>query len=121
MAKLIVVYAPNEYIGLVPDGLMENYVMEFVKSANESKADFVGLLTSQELVVNWVRVNILRGLISHENVEFRFEDNIMFPDKFGYLDWWPTGFCDYNDKILTELLEKTFLKHNEEEKNDTKI
>lgn len=109
MKRLTVRYFPNDdLLEKKADGVAEKYVMDIVK---ELDPDIPCILcTSQEMIVNWVRVAILRGLISPEDVEFTFENNIMFPDKYGRLDWWPKGFCDYNDNIVTELLQQTFFK-----------
>lgn len=104
MAKLKVVYMPHNNVKLISDGDAEKYVMDYVKDTVDNYT-VNALLTSQEMIVNWVRIAILRGLISYKDVEFLFEDKIMYPDKYGHIDWWPKGFCDYNDNILSELLQ----------------
>jgi len=107
MKLLTVRYEPdNNLLEKVCDGKAEKYVRDIVKSA--SGGMYTVLYTSQEVVINYVRLCILEGLISHEDVEFSFGDKIVFPDKYGHLDWWPTGFCDYNDRLLERLLNGMF-------------
>lgn len=107
MLTLTVRYLPDDNeLQLVADGKAE----EYVKNIIESSDGWVVLLTSQELVVNYVRLFVTRGLIAPSQVTFLFKDYEMFVDKFGHLDWWPAGFCDYNDKILEGLLSNSFLK-----------
>lgn len=100
--KLTVVYEPdNNDLEKISDGGAERYVNRIIDQTCDG---YVILLTSQEMVVNCVRLAIHNKLISHADVCFKFGDHIVYPDKFGYLDWWPTGFCDYTDKILSKLL-----------------
>ena len=113
MKKLTVEYIPD-------DNLLEKYsdasawekVSTYVKDISESQTGvFHVFLTSQELIVNYFRLAILKGLIHHTDVEFLYKDFVMFPDKYGHLDWWPDGFCDYTDKLLTEMLQDMFDVH----------
>ena len=109
MNILVTVYydPDNEKFKMVPDGDAEEYVKGFIKDAIGA-GDTCQLDTCQESVVDWVRVWITRKLINHKQVEFIFKDNIMFSDKYGKLDWWPKGFCDYRDKQLEYLLKGFF-------------
>jgi hypothetical protein len=109
MIKLKVIYMPHNNVKLISDGDSEKYVMNYIKDTVDNYKENA-LLTSQEMIVNWVRIAILRKLISYKDVEFLFEDKIIFPDKYGYLDWCPDGFCDYTDKFLTEMLSDMFLE-----------
>jgi hypothetical protein len=104
MIKLKVIYMPHNNVKLISDGDSEKYVMDYIKDTVDNYKENA-LLTSQEMIVSWVRIAILRKLISYQDVEFLFEDKVIFPDKYGHLDNWPKGFCDYNDNILTELLQ----------------
>lgn len=116
MKLLSVSYEPevSDY-EMKSDADAENYVREIVKEA--TSGNYTVLLTNQELIVNYVRLCILEELIPHNQVEFRYKDNIIFPDKYGHLDWWPPGFCDYNDKLLERLLEGMFTVRKEEVAN----
>lgn len=105
MKKLVIYYEPTTYgLNLFSDGDMESYVNSLI----ERMKGITVLLTSQEMMINYVRLAICTGKISCDNVEFRFKGNIIFADRYGHLDWWPDGFCDYNDKILEKLLGTTF-------------
>ena len=107
MAKLTVEYLPEDNdTALYSDGDMEDFIRQVVTNAAKENATL--LRTSQESAIGYVRLCILEGLISHEDVEFIFGDKMMFADKYGHLDWWPTGFCDYNDNLLNRLLQGMF-------------
>jgi hypothetical protein len=107
IVKLTVEYLPEEKnLKLVSDGDAELYVLNIVKSAKNSAP--IVLLTSQELIIDYVRLFIVLEEISHRDVEFRFKDNVMYPDKYGHLDCWPTGFCDYRDNLTNRLLQGMF-------------
>jgi hypothetical protein len=109
MRLLSVSYEPE-----VPDYTMksdadaEKYVTDIVEEA--AKGNYTVLLTNQEIMIDCVRLCILEGKIPHKEVEFRFGDKIIFPDKYGHLDWWPVGFCDYRDNITNRLLNGMFDK-----------
>ena len=103
MKHLTVRYIPNDnLLKKVSDGEAEKYVRDIVKSA--AWGMYTVLPTSQELVVDYVRLCIMEKIISHKDVEFSFEDKIIIPDKNGMLDWWPDGFCDYRDKLLNKII-----------------
>lgn len=102
--KVIVEYNPGFLEGgALPDGAVETYVTSTIRKINETSGTYTWEVC-QELVINTIRVAIARELLDHSIVEFHYNGNVMFSDKFGYLDWWCTGFCDYTDKLLEELL-----------------
>jgi hypothetical protein len=102
--KFIVKYEPkNKNAANIADGLAEEFALSKVKAWNRETMQYT-LTVSQELLVNCFRVLVARGLLPYSQVEFHFEDKVIFPDKRGYLDYWPRGFCDYTDRQLAELL-----------------
>ena len=103
MELLTIQYEP-ETSGLktVGDGEAQQYVEKIVLSA--ANGLHIILLTSQQIVVDYVRLCIYKNLIPHKEVVFKFKDFDIISDKFGRLDYWPRGFCDYQDNILNELL-----------------
>jgi hypothetical protein len=114
MKKLVVRYLANADTEMVPDGKAQEYAEKIVRDANSATYNTV-LLTCQELVVDYIRLAILKKLIPHTDVEFLFESNVIFSDKYGHLDWWPDGFCDYRDKLLSEMLQDMFYVHQKGE------
>ncbi len=66
------------------------------------------------MVIDYVRLAILRGLINYKDVEFLYKNFVIFPDKYGHLDNWPDGFCDYKDKLLEEFLKDMFTIYKED-------
>jgi hypothetical protein len=126
LEKLIICYEPDTPgLELVSDGDMEKYVEAFCKKANdechsgdEDRMDLTIMhITSQELMVGYVRLMIRRGIIPHDQVVFWYKDYRLHPDKNARIREWPKGFCDHNDNILMELLDYM----ETEEQNVSKI
>lgn len=104
MYHLTVHYCPEDNeIEKVADGVAARYVQSTVDNVN--LGNYVILMTSQALVVDYVRLAVAEGRIHHKKVQFRFENYEIDIDKCGRLSHWPKGFCDYTDNILTSLLE----------------
>jgi hypothetical protein len=94
---------PNDnLLEKVCDGGAEKYVKDIVKRA--AGGMYTVLLTSQELIIDYVRVCIMEKIISPKDVEFLYNDKVIIPDENGMLDHWPEGFCDYRDKLLNKML-----------------
>lgn len=111
MKRLTIHYCPNDdELIKICDGKSEEYVRNLIEG---SKRVNTVILTSQEIIINWVRVFICEGLINHDDVDFIFEDKIMFADTYGHLNYWPKGFCDYTDNILERLLKDMMRKSKE--------
>lgn len=91
---------------IVPDG----HVRDWAESIAESYAmckepkDLLHTTVSSVLMVDAIRLLIMKGEINHKEVVFRFEGHDLEVDKNGMLRVWPKGFCDIYDNILEELL-----------------
>jgi hypothetical protein len=113
--KIIVRYDPENLTGCLPDGLLEKRVQQRIQSAKDffskQKSGENAEITwsvNQELEIGYIRVAISKGALDFSMVEFHYVDFVMFPDKYGRLDYWVPGFCDHYDKIMEELLEGYF-------------
>lgn len=106
MKNLTIHYVPNDEVQCVPDGKAKDYVYNLIKSLNKQIPTV--LLTCQELIVYYVRLAILDGLISYDDVVFEFDDYKLYPNKYAQFDFWPDGFCKYMDEINNSIIMKIF-------------
>lgn len=71
------------------------------------------LHVSAALMVDAIRIQVIRGNIAPEDVQF-FNGDDPAPigiNKHGRLEHWPAGFCDVQDNMLNELLQsKNYIK-----------
>lgn len=68
--------------------------------------DLLHIIISSVLMVDAIRLLIMKGEINHKEVVFRFEGRDLEVDKNGMLRVWPKGFCNIYDDILEELLDR---------------
>lgn len=99
---------PNRiFDATLADGQIEQYITNILTDMRDD--EHIVICTSQEIVINYIRLAIYNNEIDHRCVEFmdnyRGQKRIMFSDSRGRIDHWPDGFCDYNDRILQSLLE----------------
>lgn len=97
MPKLIVNYN-SEYGIAVADGKTREAILWYY----QERPTMVTVGT--QCMIYAARVLIKQGLISHDQIEFRFGDIVIkhYPD--GRFDHWPSGFCDVEETFLLELI-----------------
>lgn len=106
MVKIILEYDPN--YKAVPDGKVEE---EFEKILLHQLTGelFLGIY-GNENIFSRIRLGIAEGQLSHENVFFEFKGERYTLDKYGKMNIWPDGFCDYcintSEKILRAAIKK---------------
>ena len=91
----------------VPDARTIDVVKAFI--AKHRLGENVEIIVSNHLLIDWLRVAINFGKISHEEVEFYFLDKdknltAIGVNKVGTLHPWPKGFCDHTEEALCRLL-----------------
>lgn len=100
MHKTITYYPHSKQFTLVfADGEMEEVTKSFLLHTIQHN-----ITVCQELFVDFVRVWISRDLIDHKKITFHFDGIDLYPDKYGFIDEQPQGFCDYHQYTLTEKL-----------------
>jgi hypothetical protein len=52
------------------------------------------------------RALVYEGKFPYNQLEFRYQEHGMVPDRYGRLRDCPNGFCDHNDGWLMRLLDK---------------
>lgn len=57
-----------------------------------------------ELAIEQFRCAVVDGLISHEELEFEFDGEVILVDKHVQLKSYPIGFCDTYEKLLMKLV-----------------
>ena len=77
----------------------EKIAEEKVKFTFEPNVNFETSVSTENVIT------IARVLKKKEgiNVQFKYKDEILIPDKDGRLEHWPDGFSDFWDKCLMEL------------------
>jgi hypothetical protein len=99
---LTIIYDPLKGY-CVPDALAEDFVKKQYDFEINSNPD-QEVSVSNEIIISTARALIKKGEIDHKNIQFKFNDTILAPDKNGQLQDWPQGFCDYYDKCLEILV-----------------
>ena len=98
---LTVIYDPKDGLAYA-DGLIESFVDGVLENA---KGKDSSVRIGNEIAIALIRLRIMQGKLNHKEIQFDFEEleRRMVADKFGNLDSWPPGFCDYTEKIFLEL------------------
>lgn len=65
-------------------------------------------LVGTEALVQAFRVQVARGNIKHDELEFQYGSTSISIDRRGMLKQWPTGFCDTYENMLMELLDHKY-------------
>jgi len=86
------------------DGMVEHQTNAELQIFRSWKKDRE-IMTTNFLMVTYLRVLVSRGDIKPDEIRFKFGDDIITCDKNGRLSHWPKGFCDMWDNYLDELLQ----------------
>jgi hypothetical protein len=85
----------------IPDGLLQSEVESIISGTT---GEFT---VSSELFIDAIRVCIVNGQISNQDIVFVYKGEEMKPDENGRLRNWPPGFCDTHQKLLRGLITNT--------------
>ena len=90
----------------ISDGMVSDYVTDLIVLHSEGMDLGKGLLCtlSSSTVIDEFRLRVLRGELSHTELQFVFEDQVLVCNEFASLNVWPVGFADLQDRRLTELV-----------------
>ena len=104
LAMLIIEYCDDGIA--VRDCEAEAFVKEIVRNYCDSDRMFDDMVVkiSNELVVNYLRVEVKHGVIGCDEMVFRFDGKDIKINDRGRLMSWPKGFCDRSEKIFEELI-----------------
>ena len=91
------VYKDGESQGWVDD------ILHFALNKPEDENDMVVTVAS-ELLIDYFRLRLAQGVISPDQIQFKFNDEILEANKYGTLERWPRGFCNNAMDICEELL-----------------
>jgi hypothetical protein len=105
--KLTIIYDPDRGY-LFADGKAEEWVDEtidmFNRAGERSDDPEWRIKVCSALLVDYFRLRLAQKKIKADQIAFEFKDQTLIHNKYGRLEKWPKGFCDYTDDILTELL-----------------
>lgn len=115
---LIIDYCPHrseddESVVFLPDDEVKGYVEETINTFlhfNKKPATEVHyhVRIGNELIMTQFRVSIRQAIrenkMTSNDVEFRFDNEVLKLDKDGRIGVWPTGFCDYSERLYMQLL-----------------
>lgn len=102
LPKITVIYDPKGGISC-KDSEAESLVVDLIENFfNAGRNLEVKLGTT--LLVDYFRLYMCRGKIGANNIEFKFNDQILPHDDAGRFTNWPNGFCDYGKKVIAEIL-----------------
>lgn len=87
----------------VPDGKAVAFATEAVNAHQMSPRDET-VVISNELVVDAFRVLVVRKVIHHTDIQFKYKNIIIRACPTGQLDAWPDGFCSNAETLLLEML-----------------
>lgn len=107
MGKTLEIYYSEEGECL-PDMKVMDWAKKLVEDFNSTDChdQVYKVCVSGALMVDALRLLIAKGTLDHERVVFKYEDKLIKPNRYGYLESWPKGFCDHSCDILEELLFK---------------
>jgi len=68
------------------------------------------LYYSTENIFTRIRLEIISGNISCDNIQFEYEGENLPVNRFGAIMNWPNGFCDVNIRMSESILRKAINK-----------
>jgi|SRR5271156_6456816 len=100
----------------IPDGMVADYVTDLIALHAEGLDIGKGVLRtlSSGTVIDEFRLRILRGELSHLDLQFVFEDRVLVCNEYANIKEWPKGFCDLMDHQVSEILRLVVVKHRQE-------
>jgi hypothetical protein len=109
--KYVFEYSPSGTV--VADDLALSYVENQIKECKFTDG-IMYFYFGTEVMIQAVRILALRGVISYEDILFKYKDTEITIDKYCSLSIWPKGFCGVFDDFLIELLTFRFDKKTKE-------
>lgn len=102
---LILNYVPHGNNGiLTPDGEVETTVREWIKRAADDTGITCVMIVGHGLPILTLRALIKEGVTSCDDCGIQFNGKDIEVNKDGRLPFWPVGFCDVEDGLLSRLL-----------------
>jgi len=104
MTKIYVTYDPfYPDAVLLLDGMVEKEVKKLIDEFYYNNHN-IHITYGSTLPISQFRVFINEGVIKVDDIEFEYLDSIVEHDSNGRFGLWPSGFCDYDMKLLDRLL-----------------
>lgn len=97
----------------VKDAEVEMYVLDILARYHSGKMVNTKVTVGSELVIQQFRLSIVEGLIDCNGIVFVFQNNHLKVNKFGVLDNWPRGFCDYESNLTRDIIRNSIKKRKD--------
>lgn len=81
----------------------EETARSFCYLHNKTKEDAL-YIVSNECIVDAMKLMVLEGAVSHNDVQFKFNDEILKINELGEIEKYPKGFCDQNQEIMRKVV-----------------
>ena len=82
----------------LPEGAIKGFVDQYIADYCEKN---VHLIYSQELILEYFRLAIVRGELDHNTIQVKYIDDLVQINEYGYLSRWPMP--SYTLDVLSEL------------------
>lgn len=110
---LIIEYDPNKgYI--FPDGEAEEWANKMVAGRDSWINEDEHIMVCSTLLIDLFRALIPEGKLAVDEVEFRFNGQVLEHNKYGRITHWPDGFCSIPCDVLERLLSCAHELHKKE-------
>ncbi|OME54116.1 hypothetical protein BSK59_16175 [Paenibacillus odorifer] len=104
---LTIEYSPNGIS--ISDFNVVEFARTFCKNHNEFNEDAIYVVSS-EIFIDAMKLMIVEGLISHEDIVFVYNNEKLKVNYLGEIERYPSGFCDAGQKILSNVIKERINK-----------
>jgi hypothetical protein len=108
---IIIRYDPVDGVP-VPDGAATDVVASLIELGKDG---VVVASYSTDNVFFAIRLAIVEGKVSHEEVRFEFEDSVFFANRFGAAPGAPSRFCGYTGNVAERIIRLATNKRKAEQ------
>jgi hypothetical protein len=103
---LIISYTPNDSsCRYMPDGEVQYFVQNIINYYKKISPEGLTVDVGQELIITEFRVAVKQKLIDHNEIIFKFDDQLIPINEAGRLSVFPDNFLSQFDRQLDILLD----------------
>jgi len=77
---------------------------DWLLTVKNTKADHI-FKVSTSLPIDLVRLAIVRNELNHNNIAFKYCDDVFQANEYGAIQNWPVGFCDREISVSRDILQ----------------
>jgi hypothetical protein len=103
--RLIITYDPNNDTVAIGDGTVERHYQAMLNGLRVMRGEHpLETTTSNFLLINRVRLGIVRKELDWQDVTVNFGQTIITFNEHSHPNQWPSGFGDHTETMLGEIL-----------------